>query len=219
MQLNINTLIFDLDGTLIDSSQDITHCANLALRQLGLPSITVEQAKKGIGPGSEEFTRTMLPQGEEKRAEEFLRLYRSLYIERCTQATRLYPGVKETLHQLKKFKLILTTNKPRYMAERIMDHFGLSEYFRLCLGAEDVSNTKPDPEMIRKALNSLGEIPQTAVVVGDTGNDILAGKRAGTKTCAVTYGYSSRELLKKEEPDFIIDNLTDLIGLVDGKQW
>ncbi len=218
MRDQIRTVIFDLDGTLIDSILDITHCANLALSQLDMPPVTVEQTKKVIGPGDKKFTRMMLPQGEEKRAEEFLRLYRSFYIERCTQATRLYPGVKQVLDRLGKFKLVLTTNKPRYMAEKILRHFGLLECFRLCLSPEDVSNPKPDPEMICKALSLLGEAPQRAMVVGDTGNDILAGKRAGTKTCAVTYGYSPRELLEKEEPDFIIDYLTDLIGLVDGKR-
>ncbi|HDN67653.1 MAG: haloacid dehalogenase [Candidatus Latescibacterota bacterium] len=218
MRFKTNIVIFDLDGTLIDSSPDIVHCANLALRELGLSPITIEQAKKGIGPGSEKFTRMMLPRGEENRAEEFLRLYRSFYIERCTRGTRLYPGVKDVLERLGKFTLVLTTNKPRYMAEKILRHFGLWEYFGLCLGPEDVSNPKPDPEMICKALNHLGEVPQTAMVVGDTCNDILAGKRAGTKTCAVTYGYSSRQLLQKEEPDFIIDRLTDLIGLLDGEQ-
>ena len=114
----ITTIIFDLDGTLLDSSPDIFNCVNLALREMALPEVTMEQAKKGIGPGSQVFTQTMLPRDQFYRWEELLQIYRRFYLDRCTERSTLYPGVTALLRHLRNGSLAeapylaVATNKP-----------------------------------------------------------------------------------------------------------
>jgi len=211
---HITAIVFDLDGTLIDSSRDIWRSINLALKELGLPGVDLEQVKREIGPGPSAFIRSILSDGRLDVADKLLEVYEGVYSRNCTQETKLYPGVKEVLEYLTPYKLALTTNKPRFIADKILNHFDLAGRFRVVLGPEDVVKLKPDPEMILKALDSLDEPPEKAMVIGDTPFDIIAGKRAGTITCGVTYGYCPPGLLEEKKPDFLIDRLDELMRLL-----
>lgn len=210
---SIETIIFDLDGTLLDSSPDVLQAMNLALKQLRLPPVTLERVKKGIGVGSPEFVKIMLPKDRLDLAENLLHSYLGIYEERCTARSQLYPGVHEVLAQLADHKLVLTTNKPMAMTNKTLNHFGLRDRFAAVVGPEDVERLKPHPDMLLKALQIVDSSPERALIVGDTENDILAGRRAGIATCAVTYGYGSRESLQKLQPDFLIDRFEDLLGI------
>lgn len=211
---HITTIVFDLDGTLIDSSRDIWQSINLALKQLGLPKVSLERVKRGIGPGSSAFIKLILPDDRLDLAEKLLKAYEEAYSRNCTRETKLYPEVKEVLEHLSPYKLALTTNKPRFIADKILNHFDLVGRFRVVLGPEDVVKLKPNPEMILKALDALSEPPEKALVIGDTPFDIIAGKRAGTITCGVTYGYCPSKLLKRENPDLLIKHLKELMELL-----
>ncbi|MCK5381170.1 MAG: HAD hydrolase-like protein, partial [Candidatus Latescibacteria bacterium] len=162
----ITTIIFDLDGTLVDSSRDILNCVNLALREMALPEVTMEQARKGIGPGSQAFTQTMLPRDQFYRWEELLQIYRRFYVERCTERSTLYPGVEALIRHLRNGflseapVLAVATNKPRSMTDTILAHFGLLPEFRVVIGPEDVVRLKPDPEMIQAILRITGSPPE-----------------------------------------------------------
>ena len=219
----ITTIIFDLDGTLLDSSPDIFNCVNLALREMALPEVTMEQAKKGIGPGSQVFTQTMLPRDQFYRWEELLQIYRRFYLDRCTERSTLYPGVTALLRHLRNGSLAeaaylaVATNKPRSMTDRILGHFGLFHQFRVVIGPEDVVRLKPDPEMIQTILRVTGSLPEETLLVGDTDNDIRAGKNAGILTCGAAYGYFPRERLQAQDPDFLIDAPMQLLSVLDGR--
>ncbi len=218
----ITTIIFDLDGTLVDSSADIFNCVNLALQEMALPEVTMEQAKKGIGPGSQVFTQTMLPRDQFHRWEELLQIYRRFYVDRCTERSTLYPGVEALIRRLNGSSptnpnLAVATNKPRSMTDRILDHFGLLPEFRVVIGPEDVVRLKPDPEMIHTILRNTGSPPEEALLVGDTDNDIRAGKNARILTCGAAYGYFPRERLQAQHPDFLIDAPMELLTVLDGR--
>jgi len=163
---DVTTIIFDLDGTLVDSSLDILNSVNLALREMDLPVVTLEQAKKGIGPGSEVFTRTMLPSDQLHRWEELLQIYRRFY---------------------------------------------------MVIGPEDVTRLKPDPEMIQTIMRITGSPPEATLIIGDTDNDLQAGKNAHITTCAATYGYFPRARLEAQNPDFLIDTPMELMAVLDGR--
>ena len=219
----ITTIIFDLDGTLVDSSRDILNCVNLALREMALPEVTMEQARKGIGPGSQAFTQTMLPRDQFYRWEELLEIYRRFYLDRCTERSTLYPGVEALIRHLRNGSLpeapvlAVATNKPRSMSDRILAHFELLPEFRVVIGPEDVVRLKPDPEMIQAILRITGSPPEEALLVGDTDNDIRAGKNARILTCGAAYGYFPRERLQAQDPDFLIDAPLELLTVLDGK--
>jgi len=209
----VDAIIFDLDGTLVDSSHDILKSMNLALRELGLPQITMEQARKGIGPGSERFVRAMLPPDRYSDAAKILETYRRYYSQHFLDQTELYLGIYEVIRELSGLRLAVASNKPRQFAERILVKLGVRGFFRMVIGPEDVANLKPHPEMILKVLSSLGSSPEASMVIGDTENDILAGKAASAITCAVTYGYAPRGVLLKAEPDFIVDEPLQILDV------
>ena len=219
----ITTIIFDLDGTLVDSSLDILNCVNLALREMALPEVTMEQAQKGIGPGSQVFTQTMLPRDQFHRWEELLQIYRRFYVDRCTERSTLYPGVEALIRHLRNGflsevpVLAVATNKPRSMTDRILAHFGLLPEFRVVIGPEDVVRLKPDPEMIQAILRITGSPPEETLLVGDTDNDIRAGKHARILTCGAAYGYFPRARLQEQNPDFLIDAPMELLTVLNGR--
>lgn len=202
---NLETIIFDLDGTLIDSRCDILKAMNLTLKEIGLPEITMEQAKKGIGPGAESFAKAMLPPGHYYDLTRLLEIYRGYYSQHLLDQTRPYPGIYEVIEGLSGLNLAVASNKPRQSGEKILEKLGLSGFFKMIIGPEDVINLKPHPEMILKVLSSLGSPPEKSMVIGDTENDILAGRAASVITCAVTYGYAAKDVLLEAGPDFIVD--------------
>ncbi|MFH1007274.1 MAG: HAD-IA family hydrolase [Candidatus Latescibacterota bacterium] len=219
----IATIIFDLDGTLVDSSRDILNSVNLALKEMGLPEVDMEQARKGIGPGSDVFAQTMLAPEQYHRWEELLERYRRCYVDHCTERSTLYPGVKELIGHLsngspsKPPYLAVATNKPHSMTDRILEHFGLFRRFRMIVGPEDVTHLKPDPEMVQIILETTGSSPGETLLVGDTDNDIRAGKDAHILTCGAAYGYFPKEHLLAQHPDFLIEAPLDLLTVLDGR--
>lgn len=207
-------LIFDLDGTLVDTSQDITDSVNYTLKNLGSPHITKNEVERYIGDGM----RTLLIRATGNEDSAFIRkaidIFRPHYLDHCVDKSVLYPGVREVLERFKSKPMALVTNKPTEMVAKILDHFGVRDSFRAVLGAESTKEKKPHPEPILKSLESMGTQAQTCMIVGDGNNDIEAGKAAGTLTCAVTYGFRKREELERSRPDFFIHRITDLNTIV-----
>jgi len=215
-EVRISTVIFDLDGTLVDTEPDIRRAVDHALDGMGFPPAPPERVRKGIGPGSEIFARIMLPEGGKGRWEEWLFRYRRYYTEHCAERSRPFPGVPEMLEKLRSLcRIAVATNKPRYMAEKILDTLELGQFVDLVVGPEDVSRIKPDPEMLELVLTRLGGGPLETLVVGDTDNDISAGKSLGALTCGVTWGYFPESELKRLNPDFLVDRPRDVVRIVE----
>ncbi|RKY63577.1 MAG: hypothetical protein DRP99_03800 [Candidatus Latescibacterota bacterium] len=216
VKLRISTVIFDLDGTLVDTEPDIRRAVDHALGEMGFPPASPERVRKGIGPGSETFAKIMLPEGGKERWEEWLFRYRRYYTEHCAERSRPFPGVPEMLEELRSLcRIAVATNKPRYMAERILDKLKLSRFVDLVVGPEDVSRIKPDPEMLELVLTRLRGEPLETLVVGDTDNDISAGKSLGALTCGVTWGYFPEPELRRLGPDFLADRPKDVVRIVE----
>ncbi len=212
----LRTIVFDLDGTLLDTAPDVHLCSNLALRAMGLPEISLAQARASIGPGPDNFARVTLGDRHVHRFGEFIALFRQLYQERCLIQTRPFPGVVEMLERLEGYQLAIATNKPASYTGRILAGLELERYFSVVICPEDVAHLKPHPEMIVAAMARTGATAATTLVVGDTDNDICAGRAAGARTCAVTWGYGPRAALEPLRPDFIISKPAELLELLDG---
>ena len=209
----ITNIIFDLDGTLVDSKRDIAGAQLWVLHQLGVDSYRPDDLYPLIGkPLTETFTK-LLPSDLHHRIADAAEMYKTYYPPRALETTALFPGVKETLEALrsKGFRLATATTKLTPGTHRVLAHFGIDTFFDQIQGSDDIP-FKPDPSIINKILQDQSWDRSTTLMVGDTDNDIHAGKRAGIATCGVTYGSLTKEQMTSLEPDFIIHSFPELLS-------
>lgn len=211
----IATLLFDLDGTLVDSRRDITASVNAVLRQLGHRERSVAEVSAFVGDGVAKLLQRALGDATPEQLGRARRMFLEHYLEHCLDTTVLYPGVRRTLARLRHQAMAVITNKPHAMSVKILAALQIDRYFRVVLGGESTRNKKPHPEPIRVALKRLGVPPAHAAMIGDSPNDLHAGQAAGTITCAVTYGLTPRKTLAAIHPDYFLDCFADLLPLLD----
>ena len=209
----VRGVIFDLDGTLIDSYQAIYLGFHYAYSKMGLPPLSYEQVERAVGRGLAHTFGELL--GEE-RVPQAIALFREKYEEVFRTHTRLLPDVREVLESLqgRGIQLAVATNKLGRFSRAIFEHFGLEKMFAVILGDGDVSQNKPDPEMLTLALHKMRVRKEETVFVGDSVIDIQTGKNAGIPVFAVPTGNTNREDLARAQPTVIMNRLLDLLSLV-----
>jgi phosphoglycolate phosphatase len=205
-------IIFDLDGTLVDTVQDITNALNNALFSHDIETLTVRETTKLVGEGVTRLVEKVLPEGKEHLKDDVMSKFLGYYSEHLIENSKGYPHVRETLENLNQFKKAVISNKREALSRRLLEELDLAKYFDLIIGSDTAGERKPSPIPILYVISKLGLSPEESIVVGDSYYDIEAGKRAGTKTVAVTYGYQPKELLK--EADYMIDDLRELVQLL-----
>lgn len=214
MRYHVNIIIFDFDGVIIDSGQDIASAMQHVLKQFKQPMLTGEKIISHVGHGVEYLIRNCFSGCDDDTIEQVIPIYRKHYLENAVVETRLYEHVKETLEYIessKNKKIALVTNKPEDLALKILEVLGVKQYFDMVVGPESVKKMKPDPEGILQVLEHFKLPAQHAIMVGDSYVDVEAGKNAGTLTCGVTYGLGNREELIKSSPDILISDLAELL--------
>jgi len=204
-------VIFDLDGTLIDSYQAIYLSFQYAYTRMGLPPLSYEDTRKVVGLG---LTITFHDLLGAERTPEALRLFRQRYGEVFADHTHLLPGAQETICELHRrgIRQAIATNKLGRFSRAIIRHFGLGECFVAVLGDEDVTRNKPNSEMLLAAIGELGLPKEEVVMVGDSLVDIHAAQNTGIRIFAIPSGTTKREDLRQARPTAILDRLTDLIN-------
>ena len=208
----IDLLIFDLDGTLIESKWDIATAVNLTLRDLGLPVREQEEIFSFVGDGIKHLLRLSVGEENQSRYEDALRVFRGHYLAHCLDRTQFYPGIDRVLaHYAAKHKAV-ATNKSLEYTTRILDGLG-AHHFTYIVGGDNGYGLKPEPGMLLKILDELKVERDRAVLIGDSTNDINGGHNAGIKVCAVGYGMGNREKMAACNPDWFIEQPEDLIGL------
>ena len=206
--------IFDLDGTLVNSQYDLCDAVNHALDQLGRPRIAVAQMPALLGEGITRLLERVLDTDDAALVAEARRHFDHYYHRHYTDKTRPYPGVEAVLDHLAFAKKAVCSNKYHPFTQGIIRTLGLERYFGMVLGAQpDRYRLKPAPDAIRLILDELDVPPARALIVGDSTHDIEAGKAAGIATCAVTYGYRPATLLRSADPDWIINDIRELMHL------
>jgi HAD superfamily hydrolase (TIGR01509 family) len=211
----ITTVLCDLDGTLIDSRRDIALAFQYALCRIVEGVLPDETAiAQHIGKPLEHMARELGYPLLPAQLTIFLDTYRSRYAAFCAHHTRPYPDVTATLHALSSLTFGVVTTKAQEQAETVLRQLQLTPFFQHIQGWVPGLQLKPAPDAVIAALAALRCAPRQALMVGDTAADILAGKAAGIKTCAVTYGFGSLAELQHCQPDYVIDNFSDLIRLV-----
>jgi phosphoglycolate phosphatase len=215
MRKMMKSLIFDLDGTLIDPRKDFFKSLNQALSEFELePFRDIRQIDRFLGPGAAYMVNTILPPERMSEAGDFIERYRLIYRSHCLDETTLYPGVAETLKRIEGRRLAVATNKPGYIARQIMVGLGIASYFPLVVGGEDVVNPKPDPEILEITLKRLGADRNSTMIIGDSYCDIESGRAAGIATCAVAYGFNDRAVLEPLRPDYLIDSFPQILEVI-----
>jgi len=214
---SIKLVIFDLDGTLIDSRLDLVHSVNAALRHIHRPELPEEVIASYVGDGAPILIQRAL--GGEKVDEALVRkgleFFLSYYREHKLDHTTVYPGIQEALGAIQSSgngmprKMAVLTNKPVHPSRAIVESLGLGQYFSQIYGGNSFATKKPEPEGALKLVSEAGVRPELAAIVGDSHVDIRTGRNAGLWTIAVTYGFAPHTL-EEEDPDVLVDSPEEL---------
>ncbi|MBI5695345.1 MAG: HAD-IA family hydrolase [Nitrospirae bacterium] len=207
-------VIFDLDGTLVDSKHDIAEAVNLTLDELDIPRRAPELVHTYIGGGVHNLVRRSLTDEFEHMLEKGVDLFWANYKAHILDRTEPYPGVYKMLEGFSGTKLALVTNKPYDHTMLILRGLDLDRYFASVQGWKMGLPLKPEPELIIRAMQEAECAGKDAVMVGDGTADVLAAKAAGIKSCAVGYGYGSKDRLMEAGPDFFADTVPDIERLL-----
>jgi len=210
---NLELFVFDLDGTLTESSETIHQTTLKTFEHFGRTvHLPKEELDKRIGEHFQTIFDDLNIHVDD--VEEFINVYKTIYFD-FIDTTKLYPDVEKTLSDLKKDgkKIALLTTKSQDQAQNILHHFGLDKYFDEIMGRRNGIEVKPSPEPLLHICNSLSVLPTQTMMIGDSELDVQCGKNAKTKTCAVTWGYRSKNILEKEKPDYIVEKIYELLLL------
>jgi phosphoglycolate phosphatase len=212
-------LIFDLDGTLIDSKLDLAHAVNATRVHMNLPPLPHELIFSYVGNGAPVLMRRSLgPEATEEQVQQALEFFLAYYREHMLDYTTLYPGVAKTLDALlaDEKRMAVLTNKPVRISKAIIEGLGLSEHFFQIYGGNSFEQKKPHPMGVEVLLSESGIDATKAMMVGDSAVDVQTARNAGIKACGVTYGFQP-ETLAAEPPDYLIDRFEQLPAVVNGK--
>jgi phosphoglycolate phosphatase len=211
---SVRALIFDLDGTLIDSKQDLILSVNAMLSELGRAELAEETISGYIGHGAPQLVARALGDGcTEEERQRALQFFLSYYEMHKMDTTCAYPGVAETLEKLADMPMAVLTNKPVRISVRILDAMGLSKYFRAIYGGNSFETKKPNPLGARTILRELRAEPQEALLVGDSEVDVQTARNAGTLAAAVNYGFGVHD--RSAFPaDIYVDRFSELVTLL-----
>jgi len=213
----VRTIVFDLDGTLVDSVFDLASSLNATLEQLapGTPPLPIETVRSFVGNGAGQLVaRSLASSGIAVSPETALAVFLECYRERLLETTRPYPGVVEGLDRLVDRTLAVLTNKPGDMSRQILTRLGLDTRFARIYGGGDVPGRKPDPAGLLQLLRELGASPAEALMVGDSPIDVLTARNAGVRAVGVRYGLDPSGFAAAT-PDLEVDNLVELATRLD----
>lgn len=217
MNTKITTVLFDLDGTLIDTNELIIQSFLHTLGKYYPDQYKREDVLQFIGPSLKATFGSM----DEEKIEEMIGVYRDFNLFNHDSLVTEFEGVHETVAELKEkgYKLGIVTTKKLDVVKKGLKLTGLDAFFEVIVALDHVTKEKPDPEPIMKALEQLGSTPDEAIMVGDNFHDILGGKNAGTKTAGVAWSIKGKAFLEEYHPDYMLDNMKDLLTILgeDGK--
>ena len=211
-------VMFDLDGTLLDSVPDLAAAVDRTLQDLGRPAAGVDKVRNWVGNGARVLVRRALADSiehdavDDALAVQALELFMQHYAE-SHEMSVVYPGVQETLDWLREqdIELALVTNKPERFVAPLLDQKKLGGYFRWIIGGDTLPQQKPDPAGLLYVMKLARVEPDCALFIGDSRNDVHAAKAAGVPCVALTYGYNHGRPIAEEQPDHVLDSLTGLL--------
>ena len=203
-------IVYDFDGTLVDTLFDITDSVNLTLADLNLSQLSRETIRKYVGKGLELLMSQTLSGTDFTDVPRAVSLFKKHYSENLVNHTNFYPHGREILEHFKDKKQAICSNKPEGFVRQILESLNGLHPFEAIVGGDSVKSKKPDPEGLNHILEKLNVSADEAVLIGDSPVDIETGKRAGVYTCVVNYGLGFAEEIAAAKPDCSIDCLSEL---------
>jgi len=214
---NYDTIVFDLDGTLIDTLEDLKDSVNYAMNVYGFPERSLEEIRTFVGNGVGKLIERAIPDGiENPLYKECLKVFQDHYSKNMQNKTAPYNGIKELLAELKDrgFKMAVVSNKFDSAVKKLVKEF-FGDYIKVAIGESENVSRKPAPDTVIKALAELGSAPDKAVYVGDSEVDVMTAKNSKLTCIGVTWGFRTREVLEKEGAQYIIDEPHQLLSILD----
>ncbi len=212
----IELLVFDLDGTLIDSKLDLALAVNATRADLGMPPLPHETVFSYVGNGAPTLIRKAIgDQAGDEQLQRSLEFFLGYYRNHMLDHTRLYPGAREALGRMHAagLKMAVLTNKPVRFSRDLLRGLGVAEHFQVVYGGNSFETKKPHPEGLQTVLTELGMPPERTLVVGDSGVDVRTARNAGARSCGRSYGFQP-ETFAEDPPDLLVDSLEELAEIV-----
>lgn len=211
--MKYTTIIWDLDGTLLDTLQDLAEATNHALRTFGMPERTLDEIRRFVGNGVRTLMCRAIPEGDANpRFEECFAEFRRYYVAHCQDHTGLYPGIRETLDELHRrgIRMAVVSNKLQAGVTELHEAW-FPDTIEVAIGERPEMKRKPAPDMVFEALRLMGVQPQEAVYVGDSEVDVQTARNASLPCISVLWGFRDRETLIKAGAEHLIENPTEII--------
>ncbi|MDR1196164.1 MAG: HAD-IA family hydrolase [Endomicrobium sp.] len=207
-------LIFDLDGTIVDSQRDISSAVNAVRKDFGFEPLSIEKIRSYLGSGVKALVDKAVPDTSGEILSEALKKFKRYYADCLTDTTVAYKGVEKMLDALRNKKKAILSNKIELFSYEIIKRLGLSQCFTEVWGGDTAGVKKPDPKPILDLIKKTNSDPQKTIMIGDGENDIKAAKAAGIASLAVLYGYSDIKYIKQYNPDYIAATPEEIIKIV-----
>lgn len=207
-------LAYDFDGTLVDTKEDIALSVNLALNELGLPEREYEEIYSFVGHGVFNLMKKALGESGRYDTDEAVDVFRKHYRVHVLDRTQFYPNCEDILDHFNSRVQAVVSNKPLEFVEMILKGLNRRDDFSSVYGGDSVANKKPHPDMVLALLEKHDIPPEEVLIIGDSPQDIEAGRSAGIATCGVTWGLRPRSEIENADPDFLIHDMSELKKLV-----
>lgn len=210
-------ILFDLDGTLVDSAADLYRAMNLSLAKLGLPLVTEAQVRVWVGKGAAKLCEAVLNhlfgQVDAQQQAQLLSTFMQVYAQELCVDTQVYEGVLPFLDycQAQHIAMACVTNKPEHLAKGILDVLQLATYFKMVVGGDSLAERKPHPLPLLHCVEQEGVSVAETLMIGDSSNDVEAARRAGIDCIVVSYGYNHGESIYDCQPQQVVDRLAELV--------
>jgi phosphoglycolate phosphatase len=207
--------LFDLDGTLVDTRQDIAEAVNHVLQLHARPVADLATVISWVGDGLDDMMVRAFKTDEGEFVDELVDEFRSYYMDHCTDFSYVYEGCSETLTSLQErgAHLSVLTNKPQDLSLEILRHLGILQFFDRVVGPSDADLRKPNPSNLVSLVRDIGTSKDRTLMVGDSRNDILVARNAGVASCGCTFGYIGRDALLELDPTYLIETWPGLLLL------
>lgn len=212
-------IIYDLDGTLVDTAEDITEAINAMLTELSVSTLSRDQIRRHVGRGLHDLVGRCLNTTDPALLSRGLRAFEAHYGAHMTDHSRLYPAARETLEHFKSRLQIIFTNKPNPYAKDLIIALGISAYFHEILAGSAAAPRKPDPSVLLALMRDLKVKPEDALLVGDSLIDVETGRNAGILTVILGQGFEDREALTAAQPDIMVDDMRAFLKLAAQCGW
>ncbi|MBI4341634.1 MAG: HAD-IA family hydrolase [Candidatus Omnitrophica bacterium] len=212
-------IVYDLDGTLVDTLQDITNAANHMLKRLQRPPLAAERVRRFVGRGVAQLVAECLATDDAQRITEGLAIYRAHYREHLVDHSRLYPGARELLEHFRNRAQAVITNKPNPDSRELLRRLGVADYFLDIIGGDGPYPKKPDPAALQSTMERASASADETLLIGDSPIDVETGRRAGVPTVTVSHGLADAAELAAAHPDLAVDDFGELLGLAKSRGW